>query len=248
MDLSIPPVKKSGSHGSHWECITGCDEDIQTFIVSTLSRLASSDPVGTEGIVLNVSQGNPIATSAIIADYILTTAYPTILEGILHEVMVCDIWEWRNELEGQITGSIGPAVLSFFDTSYVKNRLLYNHGHSFRFSLAAIAYTISRVVSYDLGTPDGRIVSTRGMAAFLPVADGDIDDYMFQTTVKSVDKVKFDDKILYRIVAPLFRYQTETAMIDIDIPIYISADILQGYFPVAGDNIKGSLWLQGYLA
>jgi hypothetical protein len=248
MDLSIPPVKKNGSHGSHWAAILGHDEEIGPFIVSTLSRLASSEPVAEGGIFLNVSGGNQIATSAIISDYTLTTAYPTILQGITHDVMVREIDEWRNELEGQITGSLGPAAISFFDTKYVRNKRVYRSGQVFRFNLAALVYSLNRVDSHVFETPEGKTISTKGMAAFFPMNDGDIDDYWFQTTIKTIETVNFEDGILYRIVAPLFRDETQRmGMCDMDIPIYISAGKLREYSPVVGDDIQGFLWLQGHL-
>lgn len=239
--------KKSGMHGSHWDTLVESDTELQSIVMGTVEKSESKESMkwsGDQKITAFFSSGEHLKTCTITVNNQIWTAYPFIHDGIIHEVTIEDIDMWLNELEGQIQCGLGGTSFAFFDTMYFKNKDKYKNGEKYNFSLSAMAYSLAKAEPKTIKDKEGRELSTKGMAAFFPFQNGDIDDFIFQVPVKEVMELKFENKDIYRIKAPLFR---SNGSWDIDIYIYASKSTTKGYVPQAGDDISGIMWLQGYI-
>ena len=177
------------------------------------------------------------------------------------------VYPWHSRLEGQIEGDLGDVPLTFFDVHYARDKYFYRTDKYYSFILSGIAYACKVIEppSFDINNPEtirmmrqnmkiGDIedpspinIQTKGMAAILPFSGGDRDDYQFQAPVKDIREIELFGKKAWRIRATvaLLLERTES---DIDLDIYVTEKTLAGQkVPVAGDDIAGTLWLQGYL-
>ena len=236
--------EKSGSHGSHWDTVVP-DQDAK--LQSIRAAVESGSPTewtaddGTPVVSYRAGAG-PVSTLVVAdADGEIWTGYP-VAEGVRHEVTVERVHPWTNGAEGQVTATLGESTLSLFATNYaaVDSGLTGSH----EVELAALAYDLGPADEETLTTDDGREFSTAGMAGFVPFDGGDVDDYIFQTTVESVETVSFDDVTLHRIRAPLFRDPDDT---EHAVSIYAAEHVCDGYVPAEGDDVEGVFWLQGWL-
>lgn len=240
-------AKKPGSHGSHWDTLSDSDSELESFVIGAVKKSGQTESLerGSQRIDAYFSGGEHLRTCTVTVNGEIWTAYPFIADGIIHEVTVKGIDEWMNEMEAQIQCSLYEASVAFFDTKYFKNRDAYKPGEKYKFSLSAMAYSLSKTEPRIIEDKQGKQLSTKGMAAFFPFQQGDIDDFLFQVPVKEVTELEFENKTVYRIKAPLFR--SDNGSRDVDIYIYASKNTTKGYIPASGDDVAGILWLQGYI-
>lgn len=142
---------------------------------------------------------------------VFASVFPFFGEGIQHTVKLQDVLVWAGGLEAQITATMGPTELRFFDTRFVIDRAQYVAGRDYDFILAGIAYTAgtakkhewqieqnAKVVAWmnenleEGEEPHERqvTISMDGAAVLLPIPEWDIDDYTFHGPVKSVTEFK----------------------------------------------------------
>ncbi|WP_435345285.1 hypothetical protein [Haloarchaeobius sp. HRN-SO-5] len=234
--------EKSGSHGSHWDTVVTDQDDVLQSIVDAVE---SGRPTGWSAddgtdVVAYRAGAAPVSTLVVAdADGEIWTGYP-VAEGVRHEVDVESVQPWANGAEGQVTATLGGSTVSLFLTNYGELDQPISGVH--RVELAALAYDLGPAEAETLTTDDGREFSTSGMAGFVPFDGGDVDDYIFQTTVESVETVAFGDVTLYRLRAPLFRDADGT---EYDVSVYAAEHVCDGYVPTAGDDVEGVFWLQG---
>ncbi len=245
---SASQSKKAGGHGDHWLVIAGSGEEVQSLIFDSIKNAGLRGTVAYDGRDLNsyISSGDLLKTCSITVGGMVYTAYP-FADGIVHEITVEEVEEWRNGLEAQLRCTLGDACFAFFDTLYYKNRGKYTQGGTYRFSLSALAYNLKNAEPAVMKDRDGQEITTKGMAAFFPLNGGDIDDLMYYMPVKEVVELKFAGKDFYRIKATLLRISIEELYHDVDIYLYISKSATDGYVPKPGDDVTGALWLQGYM-
>lgn len=239
--------KKAGGHGSHWGAITGAESIVRSIILDAIRNPGESGAIksGSKTVDAFLSKDEHVKACALTVSNRLLTAYPSIVDGIVHEVIIDGIDEWRNGLEAQIRCRLGPACLAFFDTLYFKNKRLYRKGKRYNFSLSAIAYRISKAEPRTMIDRDGRVLSTRGMAGFMPLQQGDIDDMAYTGPIKDFTVFRLWHSNCYRIRSPILRLDDGS---DVDIYTYAPSRALSEYTPKIGDDMSGIVWLQGYLA
>ncbi len=243
--------KKPGSHGNHWDCVTQSGDEIVQSVEWALKETKSPDVREWNGreVAAYVPESRSLTACTITLDRSVCTAYPMAVDGVVHEVTVQRVEEWANDLEGQVVGSVGDAALAFFDTRYYRNGDHYREGGSNLFALAAFAYVLQKAEPRTITDAEGKEHSTRNMAAYRPFPQGDVDDFVYQFPVKSVETVSFGGKTVYRLTVPFFRLpDADGEYRDIDITLYAAEHVTRGYAPRVGDDVTGVLWLQGFLS
>lgn len=243
--------KKAGGHGDHWDCVVQSEEEILRALDWALQGAKTPDTLKRDGheVTAYIPESCSPTVCGITLDRSVWTVYPMAPDGVVHEVTVDGIDEWENGLEGQAVGSIGPAILAFFDTKYYRNVGRYRVGERYPVALAAFAYTLHEAEPQMITDPEGKMHSTQNVAGYRPFPRGDIDDFVYQFPVKSVETVQFCGRTIYRLMVPLFRLPDEGGEYrDIDITLYAAEHVAGDYVPRVGDAVTGVLWLQGHLS
>lgn len=198
----------------------------------------------------------------------VVSLYPFVTDGSQHNLTIRRINVWHGGVEAQIEVDMGVTTITFFDIAFAKHSLWYEAGKSYEFILAGIAYGAkpSKIMEMPVSHhPDDiawqqalakkrgepipqtpSMLHLRGMAMFMQVDGWDADDYSFRGTVKSVKDVQ--GEILgqggWFVRVTVLRSGDN----DFDLDILITKRVWQCETPpVAGQDIEGRLWLQGYL-
>jgi hypothetical protein len=204
----------------------------------------------------------------------LASAFPRASDGVEHVVDLEVVRLWPNRLEAQIEGVVGNGAMPivFFDPLFARHRGFYQKDGRYRFIFTGFPYRIEvcdsppivindpeRVramrratepqVSTEETDSEPIVIQTKGMAALFPLQDAGADDYQFQGPVKSVTEL--DAKMLgcrtWRVRVTVARF-SELSDEDFDIDLYVTEKALEsGALPKIGDDVRGILWLQGYL-
>ena len=180
----------------------------------------------------------------------------------LERVIVCE-----NGLEAQIEATLGGAAIYFYDTLFSRNRGWYIAGKQYQFALAGIAYACARakdeiiktsfnpkmaealkdIPAWSKAIAAGEMeLHTEGMALFVPVKDWDKDEYEFRGTIKAVTPLEMLEQRCWRIRTTVIRDGDNA---DIDLDIIVTQKVWGDNIPPSvGEDIKGTLWLQGELS
>jgi hypothetical protein len=183
--------------------------------------------------------------------------------GIQVGIEIERVHVWSSGTEAQIEGTWGDALVSFFDLTFLRNRSWYEVGKCLDFILAGIAYTaepasveplvIDPVPAFadtlrdELGIQDGEPLrlGLEGSGIFVELKDWDRDDYWFRGPVSSVKA--FDNWLGqsgWRVRVRVMQMDTGDAELD----VFITRRAWSGSeAPRVGDDIEGTLWLQGRL-
>jgi hypothetical protein len=203
----------------------------------------------------------------------LHAAYPTAGAGCVHKVRVSSVHEISCGLEARISGVLGDAAVTFFDPLYCLNRDRYRPGELVDVELAGIAYALrimppGTTLKSAVGdvTLDGAAVlvsarkndSTQTNGAFgdeqafgvayiqQPDSFPAPDDYQFCAPVKGVEKSEIDAIPVWKFRGTVMRVHDGRQ--DVEIDIYATREGMPDTAaPVPGDEITGTLWLQGTL-
>ncbi|WP_435335034.1 hypothetical protein [Haloarchaeobius sp. TZWWS8] len=238
--------RKSGSHGSHWDTVVLGDDAIMQNIVAAVE---TGDPKPGRtvdgGTVSGYRTGDgPLGTVVIVGEPgDIWSGYP-VGAGIAHEVEIDELIPWANGAEAQLSGQLGEATISFFATNFWAQKD-DQFGGPRRVELAAFAYDLGPAEDEVITDDEGNEYSTAGMAGFAPFEGGDVDDYVFQTTVETVTECEFDGGSVYRMRVPLFR--GEEGSKEYQVMLYAAKPVCGEYVPEKGDDVAGVLWLQGRL-
>ena len=196
----------------------------------------------------------------------LVGLFPIFANGSQHTLILREVSVFNNGLEAQITAHWGESEVTFYDTQYVINRTWYETGKNYDFVFTGLAYFAGPAEIHELKVerhPDevawmnqrlrvGEVpyeaaftMKLDGMAIFLPISDGDVDDYSFHAPVKSVSEfTNWLGQDGWRVRATVMRFGDE----DADLDILITRRAWSGDTPPqVGQDIDGRLWLQGYL-
>jgi hypothetical protein len=204
----------------------------------------------------------------------LVSAFPRASEGVEHVVDLEAVRLWPNRLEAQIEGLVGNGAMPivFFDPLFARHRGFYQKDKRYHFIIAGFPYRIEvcdsppividdpervravrRAMEPHVPTEESDsepiVIQTKGMASLFPLQDASADDYHFQGPVKSVTEL--DAKMLgcrtWRLRVTVARF-SELSDEDFDIDLYVTEKVLgSGALPKIGDDVRGILWLQGYL-
>ncbi len=216
-------------------------------------------PNHRQGIMTVLRKGNPNS---------LEDIYPFITDSGQHTLIIRRVNVWDNGVEAQIEAEFENSEITFFDIAYMKHRLWYEAGKSYEFILSGIAYAAQpakimemkikhnpddiawqKLLAERSGNPapdEHSILNLRGMAMFMPIDEWDADDYRFRGPVKSVREIDSDifGQQGWFVNVSVMRFGGQ----DINLDILITGRAWQTSGPpCVGQDIEGSLWLQGYL-
>ncbi|WP_267642630.1 hypothetical protein [Haloarchaeobius amylolyticus] len=234
---------KSGSHGSHWDTVVAGDDAIMQAIMGAVESGTATEGRLVDGETVVGYRGGPGALSTLTIaseDGEIWSGYP-VAEGISHDVTITQLIPWANGAEAQLSGELGDATASFFATNTWEHEEDYFGGER-QVELAALAYDLNPAEAETLTDEDGNEFSTAGMAGFVPFEGGDVDDYIFQTTVETVTEVEFQGSTVYRMRVPLFRGDDGT---EYQVMLYAAKRLCGDFEPEKGDDVEGVFWLQG---
>ena len=183
--------------------------------------------------------------------------------GIEAGIEIEKVHVWPSGAEAQIKGVWGGAAVSFFDLAFLDNRAWYEAGERRQFDLAGIAYEAGAPKVDTLAmAPDSPLanwqrdhagiagvetanIGLEGSGNFLPIADWDRDDYRFRGPVRSV--AAFDGWLGqsgWKVRVAIMQFEDECAELD----VFVTDRAWRGSEPpLVGQDIEGSLWLQGRL-
>lgn len=200
----------------------------------------------------------------------LISLYPFYTGGVQIRGILDHVSVWQSGVEAQVTVVVGNTRLTFFDALFLSNRHLYRSGNSLEFVLTGMAYSAEPAQQQEITLPSDaksnkwlsilsgeygdacgvsdHILSLVGAAFFFPVTEMDEDDYQFRGPVKEVQVV---DEILgqsgWLVTVTVLRH-VEEEIEDFDLKILITKRAWSGLRqPEVGQDIQGTLWLQGYL-
>jgi hypothetical protein len=203
----------------------------------------------------------------------LHTAFPAAAAGCKHAIRIDSVHEASCGLEARISGVLGDAAVTFFDPLYCVNRDRYRPGAVVDVELAGIAYSLRTLPhGTKLQTAVGD-VQTDGAAVLLSARKkgseptsrtfGDEqafgiayieqpdtfpmpDDYQFCAPVKDVEESEIAAIAVWKFRSTVMRVHGGRQ--DVEIDIYATRESMpDAAVPVPGDEISGTLWLQGTL-
>lgn len=200
---------------------------------------------------------------------LIKSVFPFYSYGSQIDLKIERVDVWQSGVEAQITASWGDASVSFFDTRFIHNRAWYMADNSYDFVLTGIAYSSrpANISPIKITRPPALIARLKellgednapdeseselhfdGAAMFSPIPEWDIDDYKFHAPIKSVKPIDdFLDQKGWLVVATVMR-GIGLEQYDADLKIVITEHAWQGEkAPQIGQDIEGTLWLQGYL-
>ncbi|MGB7649715.1 MAG: hypothetical protein WBL62_00790 [Gallionella sp.] len=193
--------------------------------------------------------------------------FPFFAGGAQTTLLIDKVEVWHNGVEAQISAQWGEGEVCFFDTKYLINRACYEQDKSYEFILTGLAYDAQASTVFSLPMPHNPTITAwqnqfssvaiesraktpetmnlTGMAMFLPMEGWDKDDYQFRSPIKEVKEfTDFLGQNGWRVRATVMRFGDEDA--DLDIVITQRAWHSDAP-PQVGQDIEGSLWLQGHL-
>ncbi len=196
----------------------------------------------------------------------VATAYPFVRDGVAHDMEVTAINANMEFCEATLHCIDRKGVeLSFFEPLYFMNRETLEVGRKYTFSMAAIAYSLSKLEDTELIITEGPSVEMERerilkedpnadvshvnsvkfhlgeLRSLLPHEDAS-GDAEFQTVVEEVEYFDFDGIEICRMPVT-FNLGDDR---DVKLNLHASESVLMGYRPRIGDSIRGTLWLQGY--
>ncbi|HQO20176.1 MAG TPA: hypothetical protein PLA03_07415 [Acidobacteriota bacterium] len=217
-------------------------------------------PYHREGMKLVMSVGE---------QNMLESLFPFFPEGGEQSLILKKVDVWANGVEAQITAEWGEMEISFYDTGFADNRLFYENGAKYQFALSGIAYSACKSEIMELPLTFGpeqvewekvlaehqcinipeqpQTLNLSQLSMFIPLTEGDIDDYYFRGKVVEVNKL--DRKVLgqecWKVKTIVYKSPEDDEQV---LTILVTEKALNGkQIPAVGDSMEGPLWLQGYL-
>jgi hypothetical protein len=190
--------------------------------------------------------------------------FPHLNYGQVYELELNKVYVWSNGHEAQIEVDLGFTELAFYDIHYDVNRKFYFSGNSYKFQILGIAYfcdyraeteievETTPEIAKALDLPEGttkRTISLTGMASFIFIDSWDRDDYSFSGIIQNV-------KAIYISISDIKGWICTTRVLVegtdneniYDMDILVTEKIWKSKTaPKIGDDIEGSVWMQGRL-
>ena len=239
--------------GTHWDCITSDDSG---FIRRHLQRRPGPEQllfaVGAPnrhwaGIAARtIPQAPGLETwrldGAIGSGEALITAYPVARDGALQPLTLHQVQVQEGDCEAIVMASTRfGAALAYFDPAFLHPWNEWGPGEEVPVRLAAFAHSLAPVA--DLAPSEGL---ARGKACFFPLPSGNPDKFGFQGPVTGVEVHQAWEQTFYRLDVTVMRDTAGAEDVPFSLPVYVAeAKLPGGYRPRAGDQVRGTLWLQG---
>jgi hypothetical protein len=261
---AFPELVQLATHGEGGDIHGGKDNFVQNPDTGKQEILFSLANPGTDLRPLVLLASNSTNNC-----YDVWSGYPFAKTGIAHRLVVDTIDVWENCVEARIEAtSADGAPVGFFDTLYHVNRGSTEVGKEYTFVLAGLAYSVetiapepiritdpeaverNRRIWAEIGqelslTADGAIeFRMEGAAILLPIEEWDIDEYQFQGPVREVSSFQLHRWTVHAIRTTVMVVDDE----NFDVILYVTENCLKGPLPKPGDDIRGTMWLQGYRA
>ena len=188
--------------------------------------------------------------------------FPHLNYGQIYEFELDKVYVWNNGHEAQLEVSLGFTDLAFYDIHYDVNRKYYQSEKKYKFQILGIAYRcnyrkktemevettpeVAEALDIPIGT---RTISLVGMASFMRIDSWDRDDYSFSGIIQNVKGVYIsisDIKGWICTTRVLVEGSDSENIYDMD--ILVTEKIWKhSHAPKVGDDIEGSVWMQGRL-
>jgi len=236
--------------------------------------VANESDLAEEVICLRMGDGPICEDMLVVSDSqkqqrFLFTGYPVIRDGITHTATVVKVEPWEHGIEGWVHLSVTGEgrSLAFFDTRYYAGTAALQPGQRVDVVLAGLAYSLEPLVQASIEIDKGALwemekqrrleegmsaeeaerpvmVLISGMTAFIP-RDGEYcDDAEFAGVIEAIDTFVHAAQTFYRLDLVLLRNDDEA----FHLPIFVSEQVLDGYVPRLGEDIRGVMWVQGHLS
>jgi len=202
-------------------------------------------------------------------ELVLTSAYPFAARGTRHRLKVDEIVPWQNGLEAWIKTRV-PGIdglsLTFFDSRYYASRDRLSVGVEAEFIIAGLAYTAEvahpEIVRIDepekiramrAGTERADDLSPieidlKGAAILFARDEYAPDEYEFSGPVRTIESFDAFGTRITCLTSTLLRL-VDSDDLDFDVTLYISDHAWRtNERALPGADVRGFLWLQGYLA
>lgn len=197
--------------------------------------------------------------------------FPYVGHGLQYPVVLENVVVWPGGVEAQIDVTVGSVPITFFDCRYGERRNWYQKEGKFDFVLSAIAYGCKPAGEdfVDFATPlhvweavggtgdPPQELSLQGAAIMFPVDEWDRHDYRFRAPVQHVEEVEMLDQKAWLVTARIAQFHGMLESSDgsapegrewFDLPIVVTAKAWDHDSPPeVGQDVKGTLWMQGYL-
>jgi len=190
--------------------------------------------------------------------------YPWVSEGVQHRLRIERVDVWEDDLEGQITGSIADTFgVSFFDAQLAAHRGFYSANREYEFVLAGLAYSCRNPATQEFVFPlspeaqrayrragvaivdDKMALGMAGSTCLIPSPSRDRDDCLYRGPVTRVEQTELIGRPTAKLWVTVAR-DPDTQQ-SLELAVYVPDRSLEGPVPKVGDEVEGSLWLQGYL-
>lgn len=269
-------------HGDHWSAIYDLDSYVSEGIARDCEEgmLVCKAPCrdvkhGTDRPeeVVCLRRGSPrlanqilLVSDSVARNHYLFSAYPVILDGIVHAVTIRSVEPWEHGVEGWIhaAATTDEITLSFFDTMFFAGDTPLQPGDLMEYSLAGLAYRLAPIRMRSFSVGEGALwelerqrrrergeageiadrpveVHMTGAAIFLPGSGDQCDEAQFQGVIEAIDAFDHDGQKVYRLEMVLIRPGDD----EFRLPIFASEHVLDGYVPRLGDDVEGVMWVQG---
>lgn len=195
------------------------------------------------------------------SDIHLISMFPYMDYGKEYDFILEKVYVWENGHEAQVRVDIGFTSLCFYDTYYDLNRKWYEKNEKYRFRILGIAYRCefrkeheievdtSDKLADALGIERGskRKYTLTGMASCIRIYSWDRDDYSISGLISDVQEI-----FLQTTNEKAWICTTEILKsgdgIEYDIEILLTKRTWkEKRAPKVGDDIEGTIWLQGNL-
>lgn len=165
--------------------------------------------------------------------------FPFINDGIKYPCRVLEIRLFANRLEAQLVVQAGEdenLSLTFYDTGYLSDRIVYQKDAVYQFVLRGFAYHLETLS-----------VKTDGMYALFPREELGADHYEIHGSVSAVENLP---KVMLKQNVWLLRVTIARTEDDepVDMAICLTAKVLgKNRLPEVGEEVNALIWLQGHL-
>jgi hypothetical protein len=197
------------------------------------------------------------------------SAYPVLPNGIRHPVTLDHFEPWKFGIEGWMHGHITDSgvPICFFDTRYYAGSAEYQPGQVLDVSLAGLAYFLRPIQLRSFEIKEGPMwemerqrrldegdsqedaerpveIHMTGASIFLPRGGKNVrDEAQFQGVVDAIKSFEHDGQTIYRLEMIVLRPDDNECRL----PVFVSEHVLDGYVPQLGEDVEGTMWLQGQI-
>ena len=210
-----------------------------------------------------------IVSDSVTQSNFLFTGYPVVLDGIQHTVRVERIEPWEDSIEGWLHVRVTQEeiALDFFDTRFYTGSAALQVGQQIEVVLAGLAYILEPLPENSIEINEGAFwemekqrrltegespeeaarpvqIILSGMSAFFPRKGDDCGDAEFGGVIEAIECFQHSGITMYRLEIVVLKPDDDVFRL----PIFVSESVLAGYVPRLGEDVRGLMWIQGYVA